>query len=301
LTASLLTALAAPGGESPDTELDIFAMQPEAQMAYLFGPIENVHRAMDQARAHLQALDEQQQAGVLDAARAAVVIGPDEAVTVDLVRTLQERLAAQAARIPGDEAAREQALAATPADLVEVVRSQDARLSALAAAVASHADLLGALGVTPVYLCCDKAPQCPRNPACDTPPGCKEAPDCSAPTDCTARWTPGSPDDVVDTIRSVEDRVAALDDDQRLALQENGKLVATPTASMWNNKAVLIRYRVALEDLLADSARIASVTRGAQSSDNQELISLESRSRRLRDEIIKLTGMISEYVALFGC
>ena len=42
LTASLLTTLAAPGGESPDAELDIFAMQPEAQMAYLFGPIENV-------------------------------------------------------------------------------------------------------------------------------------------------------------------------------------------------------------------------------------------------------------------
>jgi hypothetical protein len=319
LTATLLAALTAPRGGTGDAVPSIFELSPREHGDFIAGPIGNAQAAMGQARARVLALDEEQRGKVRDAARLVVGTGPFEAATVDLVRTLHAQLEQHAASVPVDVEARALMLCALPAELVEVVNAQDARLAALTAAVGSHRELLHALAVPDgCCCCCDEGAPWPPDPGCEPPPGCTPAPDCAAAPGCAADASsreaagcrdasglgahrmPATPDEVVATLRTVMERAAALDADQGRALEFHGGSVAFQTATLWDSKAVLIRYRTELEDLLADSARLASRTRAAQDGDDQELIALERRSRLLRDGVIELTGMLGKYLSM-GC
>lgn len=275
LTATLLAALTAPRGGTGDAVPSIFELSPREHGDFIAGPIGNAQAAMGQARARVLALDEEQRGELRDAARLVVGTGPFEGATVDMVRTLHAQLEQHAASVPVDVEARALMLCALPAELVEVVNAQDARLAALTAAVGSHRELLHALAVPDGCCCCDAS-------------------------GLGAHRRPATPDEVVATLRTVMERAAALDADQGRALEFHGGSVAFQTATLWDSKAVLIRYRTELEDLLADSARLASRTRAAQDGDDQELIALERRSRLLRDGVIELTGMLSKYLSL-GC
>ncbi|MHC5209293.1 MAG: hypothetical protein ACYTG2_01075 [Planctomycetota bacterium] len=299
LCASALASLALSGEDAPETAVpEFFTMTPEASVQYLNGPLDNVQAAMAQARARLASLDEDQRSATIGAAHAAVETGPYESVTVHVVETLSARLTGHAAHVPTETAERERQLAAVPIGLVDVVTAQDERLASLAAAVESHLALLDALAVTDGCCCCCIVQD---DSACDLPPACQAAPACGAPAHGTSSRQPATAAENIEKIATVVARADALQEEQRQALQTSGQRVSEATASLWNSKLALIRYRTGLEDLLAESARIASSMRDVQEPDDEAARTVERRSRMLRDDVMELTRMLNEYIALYGC